>query len=88
MKENRVYPMAGLMTRYVAALGTINQPSVQDDGTTKWFDTLEVQDEDGEVWDAMLVESTEDEAPYKAALAAAGWMIVGRTITGAWRVKR
>ena len=83
-----VYPIAGLMTRYTTQLTTINSESVQPDGTIRWFDTLEVQDDDGTTWDSMTVESSQDEGPYRAALAEAGWVIVGTTCTGAWRVRR
>jgi hypothetical protein len=83
-----IFPIAGLMTRYTARLDTLNQPSVQPDGSTRWFDTLEVCDEDGDIVDAMTVESSQEEQPYLDALAEAGWIVVGVTITGAWRVRR
>lgn len=89
MSTDGTYPIAGLATRYTTRLDTINQESVQPDGSTRWFDTLEVRDEDGDIVDAMTVESSEDEQPYLDALAKAGWIVVGvNGITGAWRVRR
>ena len=82
------YPIAGLMTRYTAQLGSINQESVQPDGSLQYFDTLEVWNEEGDVVDTMTVESSEDPGPYLDALSEAGWVVVGRSITGAWRVRR
>lgn len=85
---SKVYPLAGLATRYVARLNRINVESVQEDGQVKFFDQVDVEDEDGDVWDSVCVESTEDELPYRDALAESGWTIVGTTLTGAWRVRR
>jgi hypothetical protein len=82
-------PVAGLMTRYTTRLTIINDKSVQPDGSIKWFDTLAVFNEDGEQVGSVSVESSEDEQPYRQALADAGWVIAGRTNDGAdWRVRR
>jgi hypothetical protein len=89
MSEDKVFPLAGLMTRYITRLTALNLQSIQPDGSRKWFDTLAVFNEDGEQVDALTVESCEDEQPYRQALADAGWVIVGvGGLTGDWRVRR
>lgn len=86
---DRVFPIAGLMTRYTTQIAVTNDVSVQPDGTRKWFDTLSVYNDDGEEVDSVSVETSEDEQPYKQALLDAGWIIVGVVgMTGDWRVRR
>jgi hypothetical protein len=63
---------------YLAMLTHINEPSLHG-RTERWFDTLEILNSDGTETDfeAVTVESSEDEEPYLDALAAAGWRVLG-----------
>ena len=76
------------MACYTARLTLINDESVQPDGSSRWFDTLAVFNEDDEQVDAVNVESCEDEQPYREALSDMGWTVVGNSITGDWNVRR
>jgi hypothetical protein len=63
---------------YVAVTAKINEPSLHG-SIERWFDTLEIVERDGSAteFDAVTVESSEDSAPYLAALSAAGWRVLG-----------
>ena len=63
---------------YLAMLTRINESSLHG-STEKWFDTLEIVERDGSptAFGFINVESSEDEEPYLAALAAAGWRVLG-----------
>jgi hypothetical protein len=63
---------------YLAMLTRINEPSLHG-SAEKWFDTLEIVERDGSSteFDAVTVESSEDSTPYLAALADAGWRVLG-----------
>lgn len=65
------------MSDYLAMTTRINEPSLHG-STERWFDTLEILNSDGSATDfeAVTVESSEDAAPYLAALAAAGWRVL------------
>lgn len=60
--------------QHTARLTSTNSPSVHD-GEIKHFDTLTVFLGDEEVA-AVTVESSEDPAPYIAALQAEGWRVI------------
>ena len=80
----RVSPMSNT-TRFAS----IDQESVQPDGSIRYFDTLEVCDEKGDVIDTMTVESSEEERPYLDALTDAGWIVTSRNGgAGAWQIRR
>ena len=67
------------MSHYYVAVNTkTNEPSLHG-STERWFDTMEILQLDGSAteFEDVTVESSEDEAPYLAALAAAGWRVLG-----------
>jgi len=67
-------------------LKILNSESVQPDGTVRYFDTLVVIDDEGTEVDALTIEASEDEQPYRDALTAAGWAIIGTDRAGNWTV--